>query len=405
MNEVSTLNQTPRSDRLHIGVYGRRNAGKSSLINAICRHDVALVSNVAGTTTDPVYKSIELHGLGPCVLIDTPGFDDEGALGELRVSRTKEAVEQTDLAILVFSAEYDPADPLEQEAQWIDLLKSKNTPVLAVLNKCDIVQDPSALSAKIRERFQLDPLLLSANDPSAQGLVHTALLRLLPENASTPSIAGHLIRPGDVVLLVMPQDIQAPKGRLILPQVQTIRDLLDHHAIVLSVTASELENALKTLKEPPALIITDSQVFPLVYEKKPPESKLTSFSILLAGVKGDIHRLVKGAEGVDRLTESSRVLIAEACTHAPLTEDIGREKIPALLRKKFGSGLHIDIVSGMDFPEDLTPYDLIVHCGGCMFNRKYLLSRIENAETAGVPMTNYGVLLAKLNGILDKIDF
>lgn len=404
-NDTNSLNQTPRGERLHIGVYGRRNAGKSSLINAICRHDVALVSDVAGTTTDPVYKSIELHGLGPCVLIDTPGFDDEGTLGSLRVERTRDAVDRTDLAILVWDAELSSDDPLEKEAEWISLLKEKNVPILAIINKCDRNPAPEALDARIRERFGLEPVRLTATDPKAQSIVRTALLRLLPEDIQAHSLTGRFVREKDVVLLVMPQDIQAPKGRLILPQVQTIRDLLDHHAVVLSVTAGEIDDALAALKEPPALIITDSQVFPLVYEKKPKESKLTSFSILLAAVKGDIQKLVEGADAIDRLTGQSRILIAEACTHAPLDEDIGRVKIPALLRKRLGQQLRIDVVSGTDFPEDLTPYDLIVHCGACMFNRNYLLSRMDYAEQAHVPMTNYGVLLAKLNKILDKVDY
>ena len=231
------------------------------------------------------------------------------------------------------------------------------------------------------------------------------LLRLLPENLFARSIASHLVRPGDAVLLVMPQDIQAPKGRLILPQVQTIRDLLDGSCVVVSVTADRIDDALNALKAPPALIITDSQVFPLVYEKKPAESALTSFSVLMAAYKGDISAFVAGAEAVDRLNENSRVLIAEACTHAPLEEDIGRVKIPAMLKKRFGAGLQVDMVSGKDLPADLSVYDLIVHCGACMFNRQYVLSRIAAAHAAGVPITNYGILIAKITGILDKVAY
>ncbi|HCC02816.1 MAG TPA: [FeFe] hydrogenase H-cluster maturation GTPase HydF, partial [Ruminococcaceae bacterium] len=322
--QLSDFNSTPRSNRLHIGIFGRRNAGKSTLINAICGHQTAVVSDVAGTTTDPVYKSMEIHGLGPCVLIDTAGFDDEGKLGRLRMEKTKDAAAKTDVAILLFDADIPPDDELEQEKQWLAVLRKQKTPVLAVISKSDTVADTAPLEESIYRRCKLKPVPISAAHAGTQSQMRELLLRLLPEGMNRRSIAGHLVNPGDIVLLVMPQNIQAPEGRLILPQVQTIRDLLDHLTVVMSVTADRLDEALSALKKPPALIITDSQVFSLVYQKKPKESRLTSFSILMSGVKGDVHAFIEGAQAVDKLRSGSRVLIAEACTHVPLQEDIGR---------------------------------------------------------------------------------
>jgi len=400
---TTSLNETPRADRLHIALFGRRNSGKSSLINRLTGHETALVSDVPGTTTDPVYKSMELAGIGAVVLIDTAGFDDEGTLGALRVEKTREVLDKTDVALLVFSGELSVDDPFTEERAVLLDLRARKTPVLALLNKTDLLEDPAPLCQAIEKACGLSPLPVSAKDPRAQGDIRAALLRLLPEDYGSGSIVGHLVSPGDTVLLVMPQDIQAPKGRLILPQVQVTRDLLDRHAVVVSVTVAELPLALSALKAPPKLIITDSQVFPLVYEKKPAESLLTSFSVLFACHKGDIRAFVRGAEALSTLHAHSRVLIAEACTHAPLSEDIGRVKIPRMLKKRFGDTLQIELVSGSDFPSDLSGYDLIVHCGACMFNRKYVLSRVAAAEKAGVPITNYGVLIAGLTGILDKI--
>ncbi|MEG2212517.1 MAG: [FeFe] hydrogenase H-cluster maturation GTPase HydF [Clostridiales bacterium] len=405
MNEQDDLNQTPRSGRLHIGIFGRRNAGKSSLINALAGHQVAVVADVAGTTTDPVYKSMELHGLGPCVLIDTAGFDDQGTLGGLRVEKSRDAAARTDIAVLLFAADLSETDDFAVERQWLAQFKEQNTPVLALVSKSDLVAEPTAVLARIKERVGVEAVAVSTNQAGVQELLRLLLLRLLPEGRECKSITGHLVQAGDVVLLVMPQDIQAPQGRLILPQVQTIRDLLDHHAVVVSVTADQFGQAVADLRQPPQLIITDSQVFAQVYAQKPAASRLTSFSVLLAAIKGDIDVLVRGAEAVERLTENSRVLIAEACTHAPLAEDIGREKIPRLLRQRYGENLTVDLVSGADFPADLSGYDLIVHCGACMFNSKYMLHRMAAAAAAGTPITNYGVLLAKLGGILDKIEY
>lgn len=394
-----SLQDTPRSNRLHIGIFGKRNTGKSSLINALTNQAIATVSDIAGTTTDPVYKSMEIHGLGPCVFIDTPGFDDVGEIGMLRISQTEKAIEKTDIALVLFCDKVS-----DEEVKWVAKLKGKNIPVIAVINKKDIILNLEEIRKSINDRCKLSPILVSALNKSGINIIREELIRSLPEDYDSRSITANLATAGDVVLLVMPQDIQAPEGRLILPQVQVIRELLDKKCIVISVTTDMLDSALASLKSPPQLIITDSQVFKTVYEKKPQDSMLTSFSVLMAGNKGDLNYFAESAKAISSLTETSRVLIAEACTHAPLTEDIGREKIPRFLRQKVGSRLTVDIVSGTDFPEDISRYDLIIHCGACMFNRKYMISRIEKAKAVNVPMTNYGVALAYLSGILDKID-
>ena len=394
-----SLSSTPSANRVHIGLYGKRNSGKSSLINAITNQETALVSDFAGTTTDPVYKAMEIHGIGPCMLIDTAGFDDEGELGRLRVEKTRQALEKTDIAVLVFDGR-----PVTEEKEWLSLLKQKKTPILAVVNKLDLLENPQAYADALKRDYVLSPVLVSTKTREGIDKVREELIRLLPEDYEQESITGHLVSQGDCVLLVMPQDIQAPKGRLILPQVQTIRDLLDHRCLVMSCTTDKLDEALSALKQPPKWIITDSQVFKTVYDKKPKESRLTSFSVLFANYKGDLSEFVQGAAAIESLTEHSKVLIAEACTHAPLSEDIGREKLPRMLRNKVGQGLAVDVVGGPAFPEDLSGYDLIIHCGACMFNRRHVMSRIDRAKSQGVPITNYGVAIAELSGILDKID-
>ena len=390
-----SLQTTPTANRLHIALFGRRNSGKSSLINALTGQDTALVSDIPGTTTDPVSKAMEIHGIGPCVIIDTPGFDDEGTLGEMRIERTLKAIERTDIALLLCEE-----TNLQEEAAWMQQLKAKNIPVILILNKADIRQDISFL---IEQELGEKPLLVSAKEKRGMEDIRLAILKKLPQDFEQPSITGDLVSENDLVLLVMPQDIQAPKGRLILPQVQTMRELLDKKCLIMSCTTDKLPQTLQALARPPKLIITDSQVFKTVYEQKPAESLLTSFSVLMAGYKGDIRQFIEGASAIDRLTENSRVLIAEACAHAPMTEDIGRVKIPRLLRKKIGEGLQIDMVSGSDFPKDLSGYDLIIHCGACMFNRKHVMNRLESASSQQIPMTNYGITLAHLMGILDKI--
>ena len=393
-----SLNSTPTANRLHIALFGRRNSGKSSLINALTEQDTALVSDIPGTTTDPVSKAMELHGIGPCVIIDTPGFDDEGTLGEMRIERTLKAIEHTDIALL-----FCEENELQVEKEWMQQLKAKNIPVILILNKVDIRENVSSIVAKIESELQQKPLVVSAKEKKGMEDIRLAILEKLPQDFEQPSITGDLVGENDLVLLVMPQDIQAPKGRLILPQVQTMRELLDKKCLIMSCTTDKLSATLKALAYPPKLIITDSQVFKTVYEQKPAESLLTSFSVLMAGYKGDIRQFIEGASAIDSLTENSRVLIAEACAHAPMTEDIGRVKIPRLLRKKVGEGLHIDMVSGSDFPKDLSEYDLIIHCGACMFNRKHVMNRLEQASMQQAPMTNYGITLAHLMGILDKI--
>ena len=427
---MTSLNETPRANRLHIGIFGKRNSGKSSLINALTGQNIALVSTHAGTTTDPVYKSMELHPIGPVVFIDTAGFDDQGDLGLLRVEKTAEVIKKTDVAILVFDADMiaHTANDLTYEMEWNQRLITAKIPVIYVLNKVDVIAGNDTIleqiSNRIETEFGAQPIRVSATEKEGLTAIRTMLSSAVPESVRRERIINDLVRPGDVVMLVMPQDIQAPKGRLILPQVQTIRELLDGKCTVVCVTADGMDSALNILpsipetslndhtRQIPAVIITDSQCFDLVYKRKPAGTMLTSFSVLLAASKGDLDELVAGASAIDRLTPKSRVLIAEACTHAPLTEDIGREKLPRMLRKKmdekFGEGsgkdLSIQIVAGVDFPKDLKAYDLVIHCGACMFNRKYMMSRISQAQLQQVPITNYGVVLAYLTGILDKIN-
>lgn len=394
------MNETPRSERFHIGLFGKRNSGKSSLINALTGQEVAVVSPISGTTTDPVYKAMELPGIGPCVFIDTAGFDDEGALGELRVKKTMQVIERTDIALMVCTDE-----SIDEELFWSERLKEKQIPVIWIINKSDSLHQGEMLLRCLEKKCGQVPLLVSASTRKGMEDIRRAISNKLPDETMSQGIVGKLVHENDTVMLVMPQDKQAPKGRLILPQVQTIRELLDRKCLVLSCTTEQIEPMLQILKSPPKLIITDSQVFHAVYEKKPEGSKLTSFSVLFAQYKGDIDYYIEGANTISNLTEDSRVLIAEACTHAPLTEDIGRVKIPAMLRKRIGTGLTIDFVSGTDFPEDLHAYQLIIHCGACMFNRKYVLNRISAARSQGIPMTNYGVAIAYLTGILNKIDY
>lgn len=399
---AGTLNDTPGSNRLHIGVFGKTNSGKSSFINAFTHQEVSIVADIAGTTTDPVYKPMEISPLGPCVIIDTAGFDDTSELGEHRVEKTKLAAEKADIAVIVVSQPDNEWD-ITEELKWYQFLKEKNTPVLFLVGKSDIDPHTEELISYIKEKTGKKALAISAETGAGIDAVREELARLVPENFGERKITGELVTEEDLVLLVMPQDIQAPKGRLILPQVQTLRELLDKKCLVMSVTTDKLVPALAALKELPKLIITDSQVFGYVYEHKPKESMLTSFSVLFAAYKGDLPYYVEGAKMLDSLTNESHVLIAECCSHAPLQEDIGRVKIPRMLKKRAGEGLTVDIVSGTDFPEDLSDYDLVIQCGACMFNRKYVLSRIDRAKKQQVPMTNYGVTIAHLTGILDKI--
>lgn len=395
-----SLNETPRGTRLHIGLFGKRNSGKSSLVNALTNQQISVVSDVAGTTTDPVYKSMEIHGIGPVVFIDTAGFDDEGELGGKRIMQTRNALDKTDVAILVFGA-----SPDESDRQWVRLFTQQNTPFIPVINKTDILENPAEIEKEVVSLCKRDVVLVSAKTGEGIEQLRNKLIGSVPDDFGERTITGDLCSDGDLVLLVMPQDIQAPKGRLILPQVQTLRELLDKKCLVMSCTTDRLEQTLASLAKPPKLIITDSQVFKTVYEKKPQESRLTSFSTLFAKYKGDIDYFVDSTSVFESLTENSKILIAEACTHVPLKEDIGREKLPRMLRARYGQELRIDNVNGQNFPEDLSGYDLVIQCGACMFNRRYVMSRVEKAKSQGVPMSNYGVVIAYLSGILDKVDY
>lgn len=397
---VNNLQQTPLSGRTHITIFGKRNAGKSSLINALTGQDIALVSETPGTTTDPVFKSMEIHGIGPCVLIDTAGFDDIGELGQQRVNRTLRTVNRTEVALLICTS-----DDITQELSWAEQLKKQQIPIIWILNKTDLIHDVQSTVRNIESQCGAVPVPVCTHSRQGIDEIIQRIIGALPDESQAASIVGHLVSAGDLVLLVMPQDIQAPKGRLILPQVQTLRELLDRKCMIMSCTTDVLTSTLQSLSYPPKLIITDSQVFKTVYDLKPKESLLTSFSVLFAQYKGDINTFIEGAKAINQLTPESNVLIAEACTHAPLTEDIGRIKIPRLLRQRIGEELNIDIVSGNDFPTDLTRYQLIIHCGACMFNRKHVMSRIQKARQQGVAITNYGITIASLQGILDKINY
>jgi [FeFe] hydrogenase H-cluster maturation GTPase HydF len=393
------MQETPKANRLHIAIFGRRNAGKSSLINAISGQDIALVSNVAGTTTDPVYKTMELLPLGPIVLIDTAGLDDVGEIGELRIKKTKEVMDKTDLAILLFSAE---STDYSLEKEWLAELTERKIPVIGVINKIDEAGS-SFQSVDIEELFDVPFVKVSAKERLNIGRLKEAIQTHSPLDFERETIVGDLVKPKDIVILVAPQDIQAPKGRLILPQVQILRDLLDNDTLALTVKDTELEDMLSSLVRKPDLVITDSQVFHKVNAILPADVPLTSFSILMARYKGDLEMLVKGAKAINSLKPGDKVLIAEACTHHALQGDIGREKLPMWLNQKAGGALDIKIVAGVDFPEDLTGYKLVLHCGACMFNRKQLITRLIRAAEQNIPITNYGTAIAELNGILDRV--
>ncbi len=401
-------------NRVNIGIFGRRNSGKSSLMNALTGQEISVVSPVAGTTTDSVSKLFELPTVGPVAFFDTAGFDDTGdELGEMRVEKALRTAEKIDVAVVVFAGEA-AEDAVENdefhvdfslEKGWISGFRERGIPVVAVIGKCDLLDDKSASCSAVDAICGLRPVIVSTR--TSEGLEElTAAISEAAKTASEAaptSILGDLVTAGDVVMLVMPQDAEAPLGRLILPQNQTIRELLDRHCVVVACQPDEMETALATLTRPPRLVVTDSQVFASVSAKTPPESLLTSFSVLFARLKGDVEAFIAGAAAIDRLTENSRVLIAEACSHAPVGEDIGREKIPRMLRKRVGEGLQIDIVGGDDFPTKLTDYQLIIHCGACMFNRRHVMNRIAAAQAQGVPITNYGIAIAHLGGILEKV--
>lgn len=391
--------ETPRSNRFHIGLFGRRNSGKSSLVNMLTGQQTAVVSDVAGTTTDAVLKNIELPGIGAAVLVDTAGYDDIGELGDLRVKRTEKAARGVDLALVVVAGRPDEA---ALERDWSERFKTDEIPVLYIYNKVDEDGGQYAEAwSKVLDGAEVVPVSALTAE-GRQNLLDT-MARQYRQADEIEDLTEGLVHEGDVVVLVMPQDIQAPKGRLILPQVQTLRNLLDKHCTAISCTVDCLKQTLSALSAPPALMITDSQVFPQVEPLCPLQTRLTSFSVLFARYKGDIGLFLHGAEVLRALHPQARILIAEACTHVPQHEDIGRVKLPRLLHRRFGERLRIDIVSGNDFPEDLSAYDLIIHCGACMFTRRHVLNRLRRARACGVPVTNYGIALAALNGILERV--
>ena len=388
-----------RSNRYHIAIFGRRNVGKSSLVNCLAGQSVSIVSDVAGTTTDTVWKNIELPGVGAAVIADTAGFDDSGELGSLRVDAARKVLVQADAAILLLG-EYDGDVTLEKE--WLVNIKEQQLPVITLVGKCDIEGSAERI-ALWQKALGCDVIPFSAINGDGCVALLERIAQQYKQDDDLDDITHSLVKTGDVVVLVMPQDASAPKGRIIQPQVQTLRNLLDKHCIPLCCAPEELPRLLQSLVAPPQLIITDSQVFAMVEKLTPPETKLTSFSVLMARHKGDIDAFRSGAEVLLALPPTARVLIAEACSHIPQNEDIGRVKLPRLLRSKMGDGLLIDVVGGNDFPDDLAGYDIVIHCGACMFNRHTVLSRVRQAKAQGVPITNYGIAIAALTGIMDRI--
>ena len=383
-------------ERTHIAILGRCNAGKSTLVNRIAGQDVSIVSSTRGTTTDPVQKAIEINGLGAAIIIDTPGVDDDTLLGSERVARIGKVLDKADMAVVLLTDE-----ACDAEKGLIEECRVREIPVVAALGHIDRIPDYPTLQTTLSEQLGRKVIAISALTGEGVDELIRDIVALRPTEERL--ITEGFCQAGDCVLLVMPQDQSAPKGRLIQPQVQTIRELLDRGCTPICCTPDRMEQALAALATPPQLIITDSQAFEEVYRLKPETSVLTSFSILFARYKGDIQLFVEGVQAMKKITASSRILIAEACTHTPQHEDIGRVKLPRLLRKRFGDTLQIDIVSGADYPDVLTPYDLVIHCGACMFNRKHVLSRINRARQQGVAITNYGVILAALTGILDRV--
>jgi [FeFe] hydrogenase H-cluster maturation GTPase HydF len=392
------MKSTPKGLRLHIGLFGRRNVGKSSLLNALTRQNVSIVSNVAGTTTDAVEKPMEMLPIGPVVFIDTAGIDDVGALGEMRVQKTRQVFDRADIGIIVCEA-----------GQWGDFeeailteLRTREIPVIVVFNKIDVRQVDSVH----RERFhQLGVPFVSTIAERGEGILdlREALVRTVPDEfINPPTIVGDLVPSGELAVLVVPIDMEAPKGRLILPQVQSIRDILDNDAYCMVVKERELRDALDRLNRPPALVVTDSQAFLKVAGDTPDHIPMTSFSILFARFKGDLTAYVRGTMAIENLVPGDRVLVAESCSHHPIGEDIGRVKIPRWLQQYVGGKLDFTHVQGHDFPEDLSPYKLVINCGSCMWNRREVLSRIMHCQQAGVPATNYGLTIAWSLGIFER---
>jgi [FeFe] hydrogenase H-cluster maturation GTPase HydF len=392
------MERTPKSMRLHIGIFGRRNVGKSSLLNALTRQQVSIVSDIAGTTTDPVEKPMELLPLGPVLFIDTAGIDDVGALGAQRVAKTRKVLDRTDLAVIVA----DAGEWGGFEESLLVELKKRRVPVLAAFNKSDLGQPAPELEQRLRDEGVRSVQTVAARGDGILAL-REALIASAPDDflAQWP-IIGDLLPEGGLAVLVVPIDKEAPKGRIILPQVQTIRDLLDHGQLSLVVREHELKDALARLNRKPDIVVTDSQAFAKVVADTPRDVKLTSFSILFARFRGDLVEMVRGATAIGQLKPGDRVLVAESCTHHPIGDDIGRVKIPNWLQQRVGGKLEFVTHQGHDFPDDLSSYKLVIHCGACMTNRRAVLNRVARCREAGIPITNYGLTIAYTLGIFER---
>ncbi len=390
---VSEINQTPKALRLHIGVFGRTNAGKSTLINAISGHKTALTSPVAGTTTDPVFKPMELLPLGPVVFIDTAGLNDVSELGEIRIKKTLQQLSTCDCAIIVVPSN---VDNFEEEKKYIQQIKSQKIPYFIVVNQIDEKEINVA-------QFKGIEVVKVNLEKDSIALVKEAIINALADKIEEPVLTANLVKPGDLVILTAPQDIQAPKGRLILPEVQVLRDLLDNGCMVMTVTSENIKKAFDSISVKPALVVTDSQIFKLVNETIPKDVPLTSFSLLMAKIKADMEKLVAGAKVIEELQDGDKVVILESCSHHALKDDIAREKLPKWLKSYTGKDIKIEIISGQVVPEELSEFKLAIHCGGCMVNRRAMLTKQESFEKAGVPMTNFGIAIAYMNGILNRV--
>ncbi len=387
-----SLNNTPSSERLHIGIFGKRNAGKSSVVNAITDQDLAIVSDIKGTTTDPVLKAMELLPLGPVVIIDTPGLDDVGELGHLRMQKAYQVLNKTDIAILVVDSQ---AGMTTEDKEILDRIKQKNIPYIVVYNKSDLME-----SAPIMD--EITGICVSTKTKQNILALKEKIASLADVEADTSRIIGDLISPGDFVVLVIPIDSAAPKGRLILPQQQTVRDVLDADAVSIVVKETDLKSTLETLGRKPKVVVTDSQAFAEVSKDTPTDVLLTSFSILFARYKGNLDVLVKGAKMLDSLEDGDNILVCEGCTHHRQCDDIGTVKLPRWVREHSKKELNFDFTSGTEFPLDISKYKLIIHCGGCMLNEREMKYRIKCAGDACVPITNYGTAIAHMNGILER---
>ncbi len=391
------MDATPRGIRPHIALFGRRNVGKSSLINAVTGQDIAIVADLPGTTTDPVYKNMELLPFGPVVLIDTPGLDDTGTVGVMRVEAARQVLRKTDLALVVL----EPLPALhETEIELLDLLHTGKTPFLVIVNKCDSGKPPESLLEQLKQRA-ITPVVVSARERIGIEELRAKHMQSRLKDFDTGTIVGDLVKPGDVVVLVVPIDLAAPKGRLILPQVQTIRDLLDADCIAVTAKERELRAVIDALKQPPSLVITDSQAFLKVAADVPRGVPFTSFSVLFARYKGDLAAYVDGIRSFNKRDRKKKILISEVCTHHQMADDIGRVKIPRWMRQTYGGELQFEFCQGCSYPKNLSEFDLVVQCGGCMVNRRAILDRIEECRRQGVPITNYGILIAHLHGVLE----